>query len=335
MRKAGANWVEGDRFFDREVEVAALAERVRDATHTLVTAQRRIGKTSLVRELLRRLEEEGQFETVFVDLEGAGDAADAIAEIGTCSMPVQGAWRRIAAGFENALREAGDRIDEFGVADIRVSLRAGINAGNWRRRGDEVFAALAGNDRPVVLAIDELPILVDRLLRGEAGTVAPEALRAADAFLSWLRRNGQLHRGRVVLILAGSVSLEPILRRAGLSAHANIYSPYDLKPWDGETAVACLGALADTYGLDLPVAVRQDMCRRLRVLDTAFMCSYSSTACTSACAGRGGVRPTWRTWNARIWTTCSARGDRWTSTTTRPASNLPSETADAGSPSNC
>ena len=264
LRKAGANWVEGDRFFDRETDLAALAERVQDGTHTLVTAQRRMGKTSLVRELLRRLKEKGKFETVFVDVEGAETAPDAIAEIGAGSMPVQGAWRQIVAGFDNVLRGAGDRIDELSVADIRVKLRAGIDAGNWRRKGDEVFAALAENDRPVVLAIDELPILVDRLLRGGRESVAPEGIRAADAFLSWLRKNGQAHRDRVILILSGSISLEPILRRAGLSAQANIYSPYDLKPWDGETAGNCLGALAEAYGLDLPVAVRSDMCRRLR-----------------------------------------------------------------------
>ena len=264
LRKAGANWVEGDRFFDRETDLAALAERVRDGTHTLVTAQRRMGKTSLVRELLRRLKEKGKFETVFVDVEGADTVADAIAEIGAGSLPVQGAWRRIVAGFDNVLRGTGDRIDELSVADIRVKLRAGIDAGNWRRKGDEVFAALAGNDRPVVLAIDELPILVDRLLRGGEESVAPAGIRAADAFLSWLRKNGQAHRGQVILILAGSVSLEPILRRAGLSAQANIYSPYDLKPWDEKTAGACLGALAEAYGLDIPAAVRSDMCRRLR-----------------------------------------------------------------------
>ena len=33
----------------------ALEEQVRDGAHTLLTAQRRMGKTSLVRALLRRL----------------------------------------------------------------------------------------------------------------------------------------------------------------------------------------------------------------------------------------------------------------------------------------
>ena len=51
-----------------------------------------------------------------------------------------------------------------------------------------------------------------------------------------------------------------------MSAHANIFSPFDLKPWDEETAAACLAALAETYSLDLPPAVCEDMCRRLRCL---------------------------------------------------------------------
>ena len=266
LAKAGGNWVEGDRFFDRDAEIEALAERVRDGTHTLLTAQRRMGKTSLVRELLRRLADEGRFATIFVDLEGAADPADAIAEIGLRSRLAQGAWGRIKSLFANVLpaeAEIGGRIP-LTDADLRVKLRAGVNAGNWRHKGDKVFAALAGNALPVVLAIDELPILVNRLLKGDDHRITPERRQAADEFLSWLRKNGQTHRGRVRMILSGSVSLEPILRQAGLSAHANILSPFDLKPWDEETAAACLGALGETYGIDLPRNVRKDMCWRLR-----------------------------------------------------------------------
>ena len=273
LRKAGGNWVEGDRFFDREAELEALLGRVRDGTHTLLTAQRRMGKTSLVRELLRRLKDEGRFETIFVDLEGASTPADAVAEIGFQSRSVQGAWSRIKSLFANILSaavEIGSRVPRPADADLWMKLRAGIDAGNWRHKGDEVFAALAGNGRPVVLALDELPILVNRLLKGDDHRkgkgygIPPERRRAADEFLSWLRKNGQTHRGRVRMILSGSVSLEPILQQAGLSAHVNVFSPFDLKPWDRETAMACLGALGKNYDLDLPRPVRQDMCRRLR-----------------------------------------------------------------------
>ena len=264
LRKAGSNWVDGDRFFDRDTELEALMERVQEGTHTLLTAQRRMGKTSLVRELLRRLETGENFETIFVDLESAFTPADAIAEIGVQSRSAQGAWRRIKSGFANTLREVGDRVDTLAVADVRVKLRAGIVAGDWQQKGDEVFAALAENDRPVVLAIDELPILVNRLLKEDDYRITPERRRTVDDLLSWLRKNGQEHRDRICMILSGSVSLEPILRQAGLSAQANIFSPFDLKPWDEETAVECLAALAETYDLNLSLAVRRDMCRRLR-----------------------------------------------------------------------
>ena len=264
LKKAGSSWAEGNRFFNREVELEVLTGRVRDGIHTLLTAQRRMGKTSVVRELLRRLEDEGHFGTIFVDLGDATEPADAIAEIGVQSRAVQGAWRRIKSGFASALREVGDRVDTLAVADVRVKLRAGIDTGNWRQKGEGVFAALAGNDRPVALAIDELPMLVNRLLKGYDYRITPERRQVVDEFLGWLRKTVQAHQGRVSMILSGSVSLEPILRQAGLSAHANIFTPFDLAPWSEETAIACLAPLAETYGLDLPPVVRQDMCRRLR-----------------------------------------------------------------------
>ncbi len=264
LRKGGSNWVEGDRFFDRETELEALEERVRDGIHTLLTAQRRMGKTSLVRELLKRIAEGKEFETVFVDLEAAADPADAIAEICVQARPLSGVWGRIKGSFANIIREAGEHFEELAVADMKVKLRAGIDAGNWPQRGDAVFAALASGDRPVVLAIDELPILVNRLLKDDRGRITPEGKRAADAFLGWLRKNGQNHRGRVSMILSGSVGLEPLLEQAGLSAHANIYSAHDLKPWSEETATSCLEALAKSYRISLPEEMRRDMCRRLR-----------------------------------------------------------------------
>ncbi len=264
IRKGGSNWVDGDRFFDRVVELDALEERVREGTHTLLTAQRRMGKTSLVRELLRRLAESGEFDTVFVDLEAAMDPADAVAEIGVQARPLGGAWDRIKGSFANVLREAGDRFEELAVADMRVRLRAGIDAGNWPQRGDAIFSALASDDKPVVLAVDELPILVSRLLKDGTGIVTTQGRQSADEFLSWLRRNGQTHRRQVTMLLSGSVGLEPLLEQAGLSAHANIYSAYDLRPWSEDTAAACLAELAGTYGIGLPPEVGEDMCRRLR-----------------------------------------------------------------------
>ena len=222
-----------------------------------------MGKTSLVRELLRRLADGGSVETIFVDLEGANDSADAVAEIAIQARSVRTVWSRIKSSFANFLEGIGDRVEALEVADVMVKLRAGIDAGNWRQRGDQIFKALALSEKRVVLAIDELPILINRLLKGQDYRITPDRREAADQFLSWLRKNGQTHRGRVSMIISGSVGLEPILKQAGLTAQANIFSPFELRPWSREVSGKCLEALAFTYGLDLSCEVRSEMCRRL------------------------------------------------------------------------
>ena len=188
LRKGGSNWVDGDQFFDRENELEALEERLREGSHTLLTAQRRMGKTSLVRELLRRSGETGEVAPVFVDLEAATDPADAIAEIGVQARQLNGAWERIRDGFSNFLQGTSKRIEELSYADIKVKLRAGIDAGNWQQRGDTVLAALSSSESKVVLALDELPILVNRLLKDDEDRITGDGRRVTDEFLSWLRR---------------------------------------------------------------------------------------------------------------------------------------------------
>ena len=260
LEMAGASWVDGERFFGRQVDLELLTERVRRGSHTLLTAARRMGKTSLVRELLRQLRETGDFETFYVDLEAAEDHRHAVAEIGSCCASTVGVRDRISKILGGAL----ERIDEVNVFDLGVKLRARIDDGNWQYQADEIFDGIASCGRPAVLAIDELPILVNRLLKGPDYSITPERRARTDQFLSWLRKNAQTHRGKVNLVLTGSVGLEPILRQANLSALANAYEPYLLQPWTVAEASGCLEALSRQYGLTLEESVQQQICGRLR-----------------------------------------------------------------------
>ena len=56
MRPTAGWWVSGDDFLDREPELRVLESHVRDHNHLLLTGQRRMGKTSIARELGRRLD---------------------------------------------------------------------------------------------------------------------------------------------------------------------------------------------------------------------------------------------------------------------------------------
>ena len=86
MKSSTGRWVSGDDFFNREKELSILETYVRDHNHVLLTGQRRMGKTSIARELGRRLELEG-WTFLFADVEAATRAEDAIADIAESRIP--------------------------------------------------------------------------------------------------------------------------------------------------------------------------------------------------------------------------------------------------------
>lgn len=264
LRKGGGNWVDGDRFFDRSVELSILEERAHDRVHSLIAAPRRMGKTSLIRESLRRLQDSGKFDTVFVDLEDVHEPSDAIANIAARSRDVQGAWNRIKDLFSVGTQKTIDRFDAVEFSELRVQLRANVTSGDFKQRGTGIFAALASNPKPVIVALDELPIFLNRLVNQDREQSGVDGRYWADLVLSWLRGCAQEYRDNVVLILSGSIGLQPVLRRLGMSAHANIYAPLELKAWDDQTASKCLTELAENYEISLPSNVACKMCERLR-----------------------------------------------------------------------
>lgn len=242
MKPATGRWVSGDDFCGRETELGILETRAREGNHTLLTGQRRMGKTSIARELGRRLEGVG-WTALFADVEDAACAEDAIAEIARAAYPVRPIVARVTAGMTQLVRE---NVEELGALDFRVKFRASLDAGNWRRHGDGLIRACTKHKQPVLLVIDELPILLTRMLREEDGA------RRVDDFLSWLRRALQgLEGGSPVVILSGSIGLMPLVARLGIPDRVNYLDPFRLGPWSRDESIACFERLAASGGLQI------------------------------------------------------------------------------------
>lgn len=67
LKRGLGNWVDGDKIWDRTVETRTLIEYLDEAAHVLVTAPRRVGKTSLLHEVQRRVGDRYLF--LLLDLE--------------------------------------------------------------------------------------------------------------------------------------------------------------------------------------------------------------------------------------------------------------------------
>lgn len=104
--------------------------------------------------------------------------------------------------------------------------------------------------KPVLLVIDELPILLKRMFQHDG-----DATRV-DEFLSWLRGAVQkITNQSLVLILSGSIGLEPLVRKLDISDRVNYLDPFRLRPWERKTTIECITKLADTYGLTVEPGV--------------------------------------------------------------------------------
>jgi len=261
LKQAVGKWVCGDEFWDRQAEIELFVERVEAGGHLLLVAQRRMGKTSLMREVARRLQD--RYICLFVDLQKAKGGPDAVVELGLAVHPHESLWQKARGAMGSACTKALDRIEKIGGDEIAVTLRAGVTAGDWVSKADRLLATIATAGKPVLLLLDEVPILVNRLLRGEDGAVTAEGRRLADEFLSWLRDNSIRHQGTIRIVLSGSIGLEPVLHQAGLSATINTFEPFELKPWDDSVARGCLQALANQYDLELDEEVAVEMVGRL------------------------------------------------------------------------
>jgi hypothetical protein len=162
MRLSTGRWVSGDDFFDRAAELRLLESQVRDRNHVVLSGQRRMGKTSIVRELGRRLHDDGWIFLV-ADVEGADCPEDLVAAIAEAAHPIRSISARVAAAMQRFFAE---NVEEISAQEFRLKIRAGLNAGSWQHYGDRLFRECA-DDKPVLLAIDELPIFLKRLHRDD------------------------------------------------------------------------------------------------------------------------------------------------------------------------
>ena len=241
-------WVSGEDFFDRERELQVLDRHIRNGNPVLLSGQRRMGKTSVARELGRQLKQEG-WAFSFADVERAASAEDVIAKIAEALHPVRGLASRLVERWARAFT---DNVEQLSAYEFGLRFRAGMTAGAWPRHGESIIRSCAEHGQPILLVIDELPIFLNRLLRQDDG------LALVDEFLSWLRGAIQdVSGGSLALVVSGSIGLTPLVRRLGLTDRTNYLYEFRLGPWDRSTSVECFNHLARTNALPIEDGVAE------------------------------------------------------------------------------
>ncbi len=240
----------GEDLYGRARELADLWEKLEEGEHVLMLAPRRVGKTSLMQELQRAPRE--RWTVIYVDVQGGDGPADCVAAIlAALAADPRHRSRFEAMPFSNAVKGVVQRLQavSLGVGPLRVELKGAIGR-EWGHAADQLQAyltTLAGADGRLLVIMDELPFLVSRMLR------AADGRHEAELLLSRLRqwRQAPELRGKVHTLVGGSIGLEGVLRRVGLSGLINDLSPFQLDSWGRPTAAGFLKELGAGYDFRL------------------------------------------------------------------------------------
>ena len=249
MRNITGQAVVGDDLYGREYELARLWERLGQGEHLLMLAPRRVGKTSLMLELRRAPHE--NWDVVYVDVQSGDSAADCVAAI-LSALAVRAEYRSRfeAIPFSKAVQDVLGRLSAtVNTGVLRVELKSAIGR-QWSHAANQLQARLArlpDSGRKLLVIIDELPILVSRMLR------TGEEVHDAELLMSWFRQLRQAPelRERICTLIGGSIGLEGVLRRAGLSGSINDLVPFHLDSWSRSTAAEFLKSLGHSYEFTL------------------------------------------------------------------------------------
>ncbi|MGO9271082.1 MAG: hypothetical protein ACLQOO_12635 [Terriglobia bacterium] len=167
---------EGIQFLNRVSEVAELVASIRAGESIFLQAPRRMGKTSLMRQVQKEIE--GEFTTLALNLERDPSPAECAARLRSF---------QTGEGFHTALRAA--------KADPNRVLK------------DAIDVLCMGSEKPLVLFIDELVALFEGIKVKNEGEEAHRS--QVLSFLSALAEPLDKHSAR--LVVAGSVNWQTYL----------------------------------------------------------------------------------------------------------------------------
>ncbi|MCP4593438.1 MAG: hypothetical protein GY842_22100 [bacterium] len=93
----------------------------------MLVAPRRIGKTSLVRETFRRMEERGNDYLLFVDVQDCKTPEDVIVALSLAAQPYGSLASKIADAFSSFWDGFRDKVESVGTSELlELRFREGI-----------------------------------------------------------------------------------------------------------------------------------------------------------------------------------------------------------------
>lgn len=231
--------VEGEDFFGREKEIRQ-ANRLLDQNHSLLlSAPRRIGKSSLAKRLIEEKRKQG-WKCVYIDLE------ETTIEEGFLRLVIEefknnGIWKQFAKGMSEGLASLLNRIEKVSVGPLD------INIGKKEDQEDlyKNLKELIRHEEDTFIVIDELTLFLGTLSKSDNGT------EKVAFILNWLRSLRQVSGTHVRWLFCGSVGLRNFTSAMNLGSTINDLAEFSLDELTRDEAMGLLTGLCRSEGMTM------------------------------------------------------------------------------------
>jgi hypothetical protein len=232
--------VRGENFWDRKNELQDIWDAVENSSHVLISAPRRVGKTSIMYKVLD--EPKLNYIPIYIDTE----SADSENEF----------WQKLF----HALREEEfvNKLESFAktfwtkLKNIKIEKisATGVVFGDGEVLDyKEAFKRLVkdlDNDKKIIIMIDEFAQTVENIIKYEDEKHALSLLKTHRE----LRQDSKIP-SKVIFIYAGSIGLESVVAKMGATKHINDLNSVKVLPLDKDEAVEFINKLCGENDLQI------------------------------------------------------------------------------------
>lgn len=232
--------VEGDDFFGREKDENYIWNKIKEGNSILLSAPRRVGKTSLAKRQLLRAKNE-KWRTLEIDLEEIKSEEGFIKKF-VEELEKQTWWGSIKKDLKKSIKEWLNSITLSGEYE---GIKGEIKYNASTKDPYDNLNKLLHHDKPMLIMFDELTVLLSSFIKKENGKAKVED------FLDWLRSFRLIKGTQIRWIFCSSIGLENFTNQYGLSDKINDLLPYKIDAFTDSKAKEFINKLSESYKLNM------------------------------------------------------------------------------------
>ena len=203
----------GENFFKRPILINKLWRKIDSASSIIISAPRRVGKTSLMRYIEDNPRD--KYYIIYVITESVYNENKYYKEIVKAILNCDSIRKRdkVINSIKDLAKTIFKSIDEVGIDSVKFTKTIELN---YYEKFIEIMRSIDLEGHKLIIMIDEFAQTIENIQQNEGTTYAVHLLQSNRA----LRQNSNINN-KFQFIYTGSISLEGIARRMNSSKFIN------------------------------------------------------------------------------------------------------------------